>query len=378
MPTLSLSTVISRARSLVLVPLVALLCVETAIALTALACSVSPLQGSSYVHWDSVDYLTIATRGYYLEMQDGHIVGGNTAWFPGYSMVIRALKPRHVAPAKIGKLVSTLFALGLLITLWSLLSTAPVDGGSRLLTLLLGAFFPGFIYYHVVYPIAMAAGLGLLSIALCARGRHWASGLLGAASAATYTTGFLLAAALAFGIVRDRRLSLRAKLFTLLKAPLLVLLGLGAVFLYQEHTVGWDAFFRMQRDYCASEWANPLRLFIGNTEHVWRGDIQTATLPQLEIVAVSAMVVAISILCWRQRASLTLLESMLWANVCVFWVFPLLVGPVGRTSPRADAMLVGIVPLLARVPIAMQTFLLCLFVALGIGLSALFFQNLLV
>lgn len=371
-------------RRVVLPPLLALLCVQLAIVVAALVTSKNPLRGSTYARWDSYHYITIATRGYYIEKVGDEIVRGNVGWFPGYPLTIRALKLKGVTralnlkpltPAKTGKLVSTAFAFGLLVVMWKLLSTA--EGiTSPAIALLLAAFFPGFIYYHAVFPISMVAFLDVVALWSCARGRFLASGLLGALGATAYPTGVLVAAPLCLGILLNRELSPGRRLAALAQAPLLVGLGPLAVFFYQAKTVGWDAFLRMRREFFDNQMSNPLATLASNTAHVWHGELVPALLPEAQTVLTATLILGIGYWCWRHRSSLTLLEQMLWANATLFWLFPQFVGVFGAT--RADALLVAMVPLLGRLPAVAQRALLALLVPLGIGLCMLFFQGVLV
>jgi hypothetical protein len=362
-----------RLRDTLGMPLLALVAALAAIWIAAAVATVDPRRGSSYVRWDAYNYITIALYGYSLDVEDGRVVGGNAAWFPAYPLAIRAIKPSHLSPAKTGRLISSAFAFALLVVIWRLLPG--VDPARRAVPLLLAAFFPGFIYYHAVFPISMAACLGVLAIACSARRLHLAAGTFGALAAASYTTGFLLGVALTLGVVLDAGLSWRGKLVGLVKGPALVALGLASVFLYQERSVGWDGFFRMQRDYCATERADVVSMFLTNTRHVWAGNFQPEYLFQLETVLVAVLMVVLAVLCWRQRRALGPLEWLLFANAVVFWAFPHLVGPAGRNSPRADALLVGMTPLLARLPFTGQVLLLVVFAALGTGISIGFFTT---
>jgi hypothetical protein len=357
-------------------PVVALLSAQIVIVAAAVASGEGPFRGATYARYDSYHYLSIATRGYYVELENGtNLVGGNVAWFPGYSLVIRALKPRRVTPAKVGKVVSTIFAFALLALLWRVLREQ--EGTSFAgVSLLLAAFFPGFIYYHSVFPIGMVAFLDLLAIVLCARGRFLTAGILGALGASAYPTGFLVAVPLAAAIVLDRDLTPRARVIAFLKGPLVVGLGLAAVALYQARSVGWNAFLRMRTEYFDNSFSNPIANFIHNTTHVWHADFQPEALPHLQTLFVAILVLLIAAYCWRQREAMTHLETLLLTNTMAFWIFPLLIGEHGAT--RADALLVGAVPLLARFPWAARVLLLGLFVALGTGMCIIFFNKVLV
>jgi len=118
-------------------------------------------------------------------------------------------------------------------------------------------------------------------------------------------------------------------------------------------------------------------MFLTNTRYVWSGDLRPEFLFQLETVLMVVLMLVVVGICWRQRRSLRPLEWLLLANALVFWLFPHMVGPAGRNSPRADSLLVGITPLLARLPFQALLVLLVVFVALGTGISAGFFTTLL-
>jgi hypothetical protein len=364
-----------RLREGALWPVVALLCAEIVIVAAALAASVHPLRGATYARYDSYHYLSISTRGYFIEEENGLVVGGNVGWFPGYPLVIRALQPRRITPAKVGKAVSTVFAFLLLALLWRVLRG--LEGGrARGLTVLLAAVFPGFIYYHTVFPIGMVAWLDLLALVLCARGRYLVAGLLGALAAFSYPTGFLVAVPLTAAIALDREMTWRARVIAFLQGPVVVGLGLLAVSLYQAPSVGWNAFLRIRKEYFDNSVSSPLANFFTNTEHVWRANLQPEALPHLQTLMVALLVLGITIHCWRQRQTMTRLDTLLLTNTLVFWVFPQLIGVHGAT--RADALLVGVVPLLARLPWAARAALLAIFVSLGFGMCVIFFTKVLV
>jgi hypothetical protein len=364
-----------RLREAVLLPLLALLFAEAIIVAAAGAASVHPLRGATYARYDSYHYVSIASRGYFIEEENGLVVGGNVGWFPGYPLVIRAVAPRRVTLAKVGKVVSTVFAFLLLAVLWRVLRGQ--EGlRTRALSLLLAAVFPGFIYYHTVFPIGMVAWLDLLALVLCARGRYLAAGFLGALGAFSYPTGFLVAVPLTAAVLLDRETSVRARVLALLQGPVVVGLGLVAVSLYQARTVGWNAFLRIRKEYFDNTVSSPLANFLTNTEHVWKGNVQPEALPHLQTVFVALLVLVITAFCWRQRETMTRLDWLLLTNTLIFWVFPQLIGVHGAT--RADALLVGMVPLLARLPPGARAFLLAIFVTLGAGMCVIFFTKVLV
>jgi hypothetical protein len=353
-------------------PFLALLVAMLAVAGAAMTCSLGPLRGSTYARWDSFNYISIATRGYYLEEEEGGVVGGNAAWFPGYPLLIRAVASRHLTPAKAGKIISTVFAFVLLVALWWVLRESRPDR----LSLLLAAFFPGLVYYHTVFPVSMAAALAVVAVLLSANGRHLGAGCAGAVAAFSYPPGFLIGGPLLWGVLHDPRLDTRRRLLAFLEAPLLVGLGLFAVFAYQARSVGWTACLRMRADYFDNAASNPFLRFVESTRHDWTSGV-APTLPRVQTVLVMALVLTSCALAWRHRTALPFVERQLLVCALFFWVFPYFLGR-GISPYRAEALVVGIVPLLGRLPLVARCLLLAIFVGIGIGMCRLFFQSVLV
>jgi len=337
---------------------------------------VPPFRASSYARWDAHNYISIATRGYYVEIEGGRVVGGNVAWFPGYALLVRAVASRHLTPAKAGLILSALFALLVLALSWAALATLP-GVRSPVLALGLAALFPGFVYHHAVFPISMVTALVLLSVMLAARGRYLAAGCCGALAAATYSTGFLVAAPLLLAVATDPQLDRRGRILAAVQAPFLVGAGVLAVLLYQGTTVGWDAFPRMQSEYFGNRPSNPLSTLAWNTAYVWRGQLRWEYLPQVQTLLVALLMWAAAARYAARRGECTTLDTLLMAAAAVFWVFPMIVGR-GVSPSRAESLLVLIVPLLARLPAGVQAVLLLVFAALGAAMGALFFGGSLV
>ncbi|MFF5809442.1 hypothetical protein [Streptomyces sp. NPDC012746] len=120
--------------------------------------------------WDSTHYLSIAQTGYemfrcrerYPDFRD--VMCGNVAWFPGYPMAVRALSATGLSYETSAVVVTEASLFGMFAVLWWLL-------GARLtwatgLTLAIAAVFPGGVYFHAVFPIA----LGTLALLVCVAG----------------------------------------------------------------------------------------------------------------------------------------------------------------------------------------------------------------
>lgn len=301
------------------------------------------------------------------------MVGGNAAWFPGYSLVVRALKPKGLTPAKTAKIVSTAFALVLLLAVCHIL---PAHSRSRWPAALLAGLFPGFIYDHTVFPISMTACLGVVALLLASKRKYLAAGAAGALAASAYPTGFLVSVTMLLAIAGDAGLGIVQKVRAILQGPALGLLGLVGVFVYQERSIGWNGFLRMRQQYFDNTVANPLATFATNTAPVWQGEFRLETVPPFQsVVMIFVMLLTLGI-AWRHRRSLDVAERLLAMNATLFWLFPYLVGTFGPT--RSEALLIGIVPVLARLPRAGQIGLLAVFAALGAAICVLFFRNILV
>ncbi|MEU2393883.1 hypothetical protein [Streptomyces sp. NPDC007369] len=120
--------------------------------------------------WDSEHYLSIARAGYEMfPCRERHpdfpdVMCGNVAWFPGYPMAVRALSATGLSYELSAAVVTEAALFGMFAVLWWLLGArlTPSTG----LTLAIGAVFPGGIYLHAAFPIA----LGTLALLVCVAG----------------------------------------------------------------------------------------------------------------------------------------------------------------------------------------------------------------
>ncbi|MEV6682257.1 hypothetical protein AB0N09_36155 [Streptomyces erythrochromogenes] len=145
--------------------------------------------------WDSDHYLSIARTGYemfwcherYPNFPD--VMCGNVAWFPGYSMAVRAFSATGLSYEISAVVITEAALLGMFAVLWWLL-------GGRLtwatgLTLAIGAVFPGGIYFHAIFPIAT----GTLALLVCVLGVKRGSWRIAAAGGFAATACHLVGAA---------------------------------------------------------------------------------------------------------------------------------------------------------------------------------------
>ncbi len=266
------------------------------------------------------------------------------------------------------------FALALLALLWVEL-LPPLPLGRRLLALLVAGFFPGWVYWHAVFPLSMVVFFSLASLALGARRRYLGAGACGALAAFTYPIGVVVAVPLAVLVVRDERLSRGERARAFLAGPALTALGLAAVFAVMQATVGrWDAYLRFQAQY-GHGLHNPFAVFLARLRPALGGPVSPELLVGLQAVLTAALLVLAAVVVLRERsrpidAALLLLGATLWLLVHA-------AGP-NLSVYRPAGGLVCLVPILARLGPRPLAALLAALLALGWGMSTLFFRSVLV
>jgi hypothetical protein len=132
--------------------------------------------------WDAKLYLSIAADGYesyrchtrFPELPD--VWCGNTAWFPGYPTVIRAVASLGLPYDFAAILVSEAFFLGSLFILWKLFDQQLTwQSGAAMAA---AAVFPGAIYFHAIFGTSMCL-FGLLLTVYAVRKQSWTLAALG-------------------------------------------------------------------------------------------------------------------------------------------------------------------------------------------------------
>jgi hypothetical protein len=152
---------------------------------------------SVWNRWDTGHYVTIATTGYSLENE-------NTAFFPLYPMVIRALNPvlpgQALSAALIISSVACVIALAVSYRLVDDLYGFSI--ASRTTTYLMASPFAFFLVaaYNESLFLALAVG----SLYCMRRGNWWIAGALAGFASATRQAGVLLALAFMIEYLRQR------------------------------------------------------------------------------------------------------------------------------------------------------------------------------
>jgi len=217
----------------------------------------------AHERWDSGLYMAVGRDGYELFpcapgqwLDDGNFYWcGNSGWFPLYPALMRIV---HTVTGLdyplVGWLVSEAATIAVIAALAVALARAPGATPSRAAAVVaLAAVVPAGVYFHTVFPMALAAALMTLA-AVMLQGRRWlGAGVSAGLAAMAYPVAVVIAVAAvaAVGTLLWRREQTPRQAFTaLLAAGLPAAAGLGLVFAIMKATVGrWDAYFLIQAKY---------------------------------------------------------------------------------------------------------------------------------
>src|SRR5688572_27929452 len=235
----------------VLPPLIAA-CLMFAAYAIAVRASGSPFFAiDTWFKWDGGHYFDIAHTGYKL-IDCAGIPGfhpgqwcGNSAWFPGYPYLVRAVHRLTGVDTKlVALIVSQIFAVLSLMLVWNVFLSR-----RNLPLLLLCAFAPGTYYFLVIFPMSMTMCFMLVTFWAQRQQDYVLALLAGTVVGFTYPSGIWLAGALASGLLVEhwsgRHPHPRAWLAV--AGPVI---GFGLVLLEHHLSVGaWNAFFLTQQKY---------------------------------------------------------------------------------------------------------------------------------
>ncbi len=168
------------------------------------------------VSWDSEYYLSIAVHGYddpgarTIELPNGDSLSMNYAFFPFYSMVMRAVMvplsifgQNPLATATLaGIIVSLLGTLGAMIALYDL-TCDELESTGAIRTAFYLLIFPASFFLCQVYTEGLFVGLAFGSLALMRRKQLLWAGVLAALATWTRATGVLLVAPLALTWIKQ-------------------------------------------------------------------------------------------------------------------------------------------------------------------------------
>jgi len=277
-----------------------------------------------------------------------------------------------LGPRRAAVLISGACTLLSLVVVWSIIR---VQGSpwTRILALLVAAFFPGQVYQHAAYPISLFTLATLLSLLWAGGGRWVLSGLAGAVAALSYPPGVVLAPMLlAHGALRWHSTRRRSLLWGAAIAAGLTSSGFIVVLAIHYWATGvWNAFFLVQSGYghglnfpWVAWWQSVRSVVASPWEGVWEA-------PGLQTLFVASLVVGLCVS--RIGKRLPDLEQITVLCVAALWLFPLLMGP-GVSLYRSEAMLLPATLLMGRSHWISCTAVLLVAVTIASGMAVLFFR----
>jgi hypothetical protein len=356
-------------------PLLVLTISQVAIRTTASYAGENPRRNRTWVHWDSYRYIDVARRGY-VEVP-GDPLASNTGWFPGYPLLMRFVAEATSSRlAFAGRVVSGVFLLGLLSVLSGALLPS-MKWPQRLAALLIAGIFPGWMYFHAVFPQSTFIFFSLGAVALAGRGHWLLAGASGALGAFTYPIGVIVVVPLAVQVALASGWSVRERVVALAQAPGVAILGLAAVAALHRVQVGrWDAYVRFQ-EHLGAGLFNPLAVLSGHLRPLLRLEVSAEALIALHTAVTTLLLLGAALAWWRHRERIRAVDTALLLYGAALWAFVNAAGPDLSIYRQAAAM-VCVVPLLSRSRPAVLAGLLVVLVPLALGMAVLFFRDVLV
>ena len=368
-----------RAAARVLAPpLTAFLAARVALYIAARDAGYPYFRYLSWHRFDSGFYVDSATKGYtYLRcVAPNHGWCGRAGWFPGYSILIKAVHALGPTPRQAAITVVLVFCAATLVVIWvGLLDADPTP--RNLLALTFAAFVPGQIYDHTIFPLSVASFFIVLALAMLQRRRFVLAGIAGAAAAMSYPTAALIAPVTAVWMLFAERQARPAP--RLGRAALtggLMALGLGLVLLIDKLEVGvWTAYFKVQSHYHHTA-QDPFSAWWQKVDRLLQSGVHgLASVPDLEGAFVGLLLlVLIAHTAWRRREA-TALECLALLLAIAVWLFPLSLGDVDVY--RSDALLIPLALLVRRLPLALGVPVVGIAVALSVPMAEAFFVRVL-
>jgi hypothetical protein len=326
-------------------PLVAWVAGAALLFAAAIATGHDPVAASSWARWDSGYYEGIARHGYELHRcRPGEGLNaraqwcGNTAWFPGYPLLIAAVSALGI-PLDLGAVaISWLAGAATLILLWRWFLPR------RVAPLACAAFAPGLVYLYAVFPLSLLTLAGVVFLRYLDRAPRIA-GLAGAAAALVYPLGVAVVPIVAVERCWQQRARAGGIRRVLVLAGPAVAAGAGIVVAQRLQTGRWTAYYDVTNNYGGVH--NPVTTITDWLTVLWQSKnafgYSLAPIWQFLLVTVLLLAAAAAVLARGGRRDPALLA---WCGAV--WFVPLLQSQ--QSLWRSEAALVLLTPLLALLP----------------------------
>ena len=334
-------------------------------------------------HWDTGHYLSKVRDGnqfYSCAQVEGFMADtphmcGNAGWFPGYSYLLKPFYPKYDL-VLVASIASKIFFFLSMVFTARLFNFRSVTLKSVLL-MSIAAFTFGSIYYQGIFPMSMFLTFALVAILGFVQRKLWMMIVGSVLACFTYSTGFLLPVAIGIGLLLDTKQTMRKRLKTAVIVNVAGALSVLTYFLILQIEVGdWQAFIKVQSVY-GHGIESPIKRIGHRIENIPSPLFQINNTIYLQSFLVLLGYLVLSVLFWWKRKLRTPFNSLIYAYVSLYVLFPWTIG--GNLSMcRAESLLLPSVFLLRSLNVSWLMGYVLILIAVWIPMSYLFFISVLV
>lgn len=332
-----------------------------------------PLHSATWAHSDSFLYEAIARHGYEVhhcapgEGMNSHVVWcGNTAWFPGYPLLLAAVNAVGLPLAPAAVVISWLAAAATLVLLWRWFLRP------RGATLAYAGFAPGLVYLYAIFPLSLLTLAAVVFLRQLDRDRRVAAGA-GVVAALAYPLGLALVPIVAVVRAVQTRRSRPPVRYVIAVAGPAVLAGAGFVLAQRLQTGRWTAYFDVANSYGGLH--DPITSITDWAKVLWSASnpFDYSLVPVWQFFFVTVLLAVVTVLTIRARRS----EDAVILAWCIgVWFVPLLQSH--QSLWRSEAALVLLAPLLRLLPRRLTWAVAAVLVVAGFGVAHEFFAGTLI
>lgn len=341
---------------------------------TAAATGHNPLAASAWARSDSVHYEAIARHGYELhhcapgEGMNAHVEWcGNTAWFPGYPLLLAGAAAVGIPLEPAGVAISWLAWAATLVLLWRWFLPR------RFGPLACAAFAPGLVYLYAIFPLSLLTLAAVVFMRFLDRNPRQA-GAAGAVAALAYPLGVVLVPVVTLVHLWQRRHSRGLVARGLVLAGPALACGAAIVVAQRLQTGRWTAYFDLANTYgglhdpvtTLTDWLTVLRQAANPFAY--------ALVPVWQLLLVTALLAIVAVAVVIRRRGRREIALLAW---CIgVWFVPLVQSH--QSLWRTEAALVLLAPLLTLLPRPLVWVAAAALVVAGYGVAHEFFAGTLV